>query len=579
MAVLNFPANPASQTPTNVYSPTSSPAKTTNGVTYVFADSKWKATAPGSGGGGGDTDDIRYEYPGGVEQTLQNRLEQAIYVSDFGAVGDGTADDTAAIQAAIDAATASGVALEFTDSAYAISSIDITCPSVKTNGCQFNQLDNGNASSAAIKISGTLPQIIDNIALNTKAANTQRRAISIDGTSTTIGYIEVVCDAQNTGSQLDYAVGIAGSYITISHLWVENYDKACRLRGSSDGFITINRLDIINYLQGVSIQNGQNILISNTYMRGRPAGTTWKNGYNGFLISGDTEDYGIRNVTISNFTIEDSWEHAIRVSGDYAQRNLTFDNFRIQNCGGCGIKVLSYTDSGLRHRNIIVKNGEMLDLGEPSVEKLKAGVMYYNTVECTVSNVFISSTDGGPESCEVGISLFNALDTYIDNVSVKTAKEGAIQLRSEVIDGDGNLFANACNDVIVNGLRAEQCGYGINIPLKKGIKHKRLQFTGSQFLNNLNQEIAITDARADDDTAGISIQDFYFQGQVINSTLDAANIVLVDDGIGFTKFLKFATVGSEWSNTNIGSGSTQLNDFGLLIAKANVWYNLLDLIP
>ena len=415
MAVLNFPANPASQTPANTYSPTSSPDKTTNGVTYIFVDSRWKATAPGSGG---DADDITYEYPGGVEQTLQNRLEQAIYVSDFGVVGDGTADDTLAIQAAIDAAEASGVVLEFTDDSYAISSIDITCPTVRTNGCQFNQLDEDNTSSSAIRISGTLPQIIDSITLNTKAANTQRRAVSIDGTSTTIGYIKVVCDAQNTGSPLDYAVGIAGSYITISHLWVENYDKACRLRGSSDGFITISRLDVVNYLQGVSIQNGQNTLISNTYMRGRPAGTTWKNGYNGFLIAGDTEDYGIRNVTINNFTIEDSWEHAIRVSGNYAQRNLTFDNFRIQNCGGCGIKVLSYTDSGLKHRNIIVKNGEMLNLGEPSVEKLKAGVMYYNTVECTVSNVFISSTDGGPQSCEVGISLFNALDTFIDNVSL-----------------------------------------------------------------------------------------------------------------------------------------------------------------
>ena len=39
--------------------------------------------------------------PGAVQQTVQTKLEQYVSVKDFGAVGDGVADDTAAIQAAI----------------------------------------------------------------------------------------------------------------------------------------------------------------------------------------------------------------------------------------------------------------------------------------------------------------------------------------------------------------------------------------------------------------------------------------------------------------------------------------------
>ena len=70
--------------------------------------------------------DILYTYPGGVEQTVQKRLEQRVSVKDFGAVGDGTTDDTAAIQAAVDALQGTDVVLKIPAGNYVVTRQGVT---------------------------------------------------------------------------------------------------------------------------------------------------------------------------------------------------------------------------------------------------------------------------------------------------------------------------------------------------------------------------------------------------------------------------------------------------------------------
>ena len=69
------------------------------------------------------SDLVTYQPPftGGVAIDLQDKLAQTLSVKDFGAVGDGVVDDTAAIQAAIDSITLAGT-LHFPQGVYKITS-------------------------------------------------------------------------------------------------------------------------------------------------------------------------------------------------------------------------------------------------------------------------------------------------------------------------------------------------------------------------------------------------------------------------------------------------------------------------
>lgn len=108
MPVLNFPANPAAQTPTNTYGPDSAPASTSTDITYIWDGSKWTASGSVSSGGSASPLNIDYTYPSGVQQTLQERLEQYVSVKDFGAKGDGVTNEDNAIIATFNSVIAAG---------------------------------------------------------------------------------------------------------------------------------------------------------------------------------------------------------------------------------------------------------------------------------------------------------------------------------------------------------------------------------------------------------------------------------------------------------------------------------------
>ena len=67
---------------------------------------------------------------GAIQRTVENKLKDTVSVKDFGAVGDGVADDTAAIQAAINAIPAGGSLIFEPTKTYNVSVLNVTNKSI-----------------------------------------------------------------------------------------------------------------------------------------------------------------------------------------------------------------------------------------------------------------------------------------------------------------------------------------------------------------------------------------------------------------------------------------------------------------
>ena len=320
MAALNFPSNPAGQTPTNTFSPTSTPDASTNGVTYIYnsTNGSWSAeagsgsgsdgdkvtkivagsnvtispttgigdvtinsTSSGGGGGGdylpltggnltgpltstsnitaagnvtankfigdgssltnlpssggGSSDpavDQNYTYPGAVTETVQNRLEQYVSVKDFGATGNGSTDDTTAIQNAFNSVFVTGGTIYFPAGVYNVTStLTINRNGISGVPGQTSQrvnIDGAGKGSAVIKC---------------MSANIT--ALKITGDSSGSGAAHMYCTVSNiaiyggensrtsTGLSLQYC-----AYMSVVECTFHNLGIGLRLDGSLSNYFS-----------------------------------------------------------------------------------------------------------------------------------------------------------------------------------------------------------------------------------------------------------------------------------------------------------------------------------------------------
>ncbi len=108
------------------YQETSSTVVTFTSGLHVGASVKFVTSAINASSYG-DAEQISYTtpYTGGATTNVEVKLAQNLNVADFGAVGNGTANDTAAIQAAVNAAATAGGVVNFPRGTFMVSGISL----------------------------------------------------------------------------------------------------------------------------------------------------------------------------------------------------------------------------------------------------------------------------------------------------------------------------------------------------------------------------------------------------------------------------------------------------------------------
>jgi len=185
----------------------------------------------------GDSANVSYNEggTGAVTRTVQNKLQESVSVKDFGAVGDGVADDTAAIQATI-TASGYGGCVYIPKGTYKINSV-LNVPAVVSNSSGVSFIGDGVASIIKAGASG-MTAIFNITGTNAKFTNIKIDSNSTDVTSgfyvNIFGNADVACTIQEC-TILGFPVGILA---TGQNHYIENnffQNNTRHIKFSNDG--------------------------------------------------------------------------------------------------------------------------------------------------------------------------------------------------------------------------------------------------------------------------------------------------------------------------------------------------------
>jgi len=412
---------------------------------------------------------------GAVATTVQAKLRETVSVKDFGAVGDGTTDDTSAIQAAIDYVSVTG--------------IDGTVIIPKSSG-KYIFTAIVNKSNVTLKGTGGVLKLKDNTCIDAGVnyypignigvgdVNCKYDGLIIDGNSTNNTLFNVadaitctgkfssvlnckITDAPDSGIMFsDAAFGICSNNEVSGATDAGIYSNGTEGTEDTEGMIvTNNRIENCVYV-GIAVKrSGIDYIVTNN---------TIVNCGNGVTLT----DFGLgtgghpNNISISNNYLKDigypyrSSSPAPAEVGITAQicDNVSITNNILKNVSGVGINI-DGSRKCIVTGNLVVGYTTSPSTGTYGNTGILAETRSAQTpVDCIISSNLVRDVD------DDGIYLKAITYSVITNNIIKGAGANALRLFD---DADNNMIqgniADGATDLLYNSSLATGNVYGANI--------------------------------------------------------------------------------------------------------------------
>lgn len=243
-------------------------------------------------------------------RTAADRLRDTLSARDW-AVGDGTTNVTAQLQAALLAAVAAGRKLKLEDEdTYLVTRLTIPA-GAKIIGKGTLRFDGATATANDHQLI-----IMDNVSIDTlrwRSPGTEGNnfPIVVEGSNVTIGSVDMASDVERPNE----GFWIKGSNVTVGNIRTRNIVRPVAVYNYTNGVgveqtnIRLGDIDIETFIRGVTIENVRNLNIGNIRAHIGASGAAMERGHNGLLMA------SVKNAFIGDIDVRLCGEHAVRIGG------------------------------------------------------------------------------------------------------------------------------------------------------------------------------------------------------------------------------------------------------------------------
>lgn len=358
-----------------------------------------------------------------------------INVKNFGAVGDGSNDDTAGIQLALDAANTAGGGIVFIPAGtYKITNTLLVYSDTHVYGAGRGAtiLTSPVSSYAGKSVEGA--QVYATLAMAAVNRASVRNLTVDHSAGASANGIVIIAGNAGAGTRSNDCV-IDGCEVIFSSssghaycIWNLKSDGSKILNNYVEGGFTAYTWTAGNPQEGIESYGGEDVLISGNTVNGVQQ--------NGIYVVSDSTVGTVQNICVVDNSVESSGRGVTLVIGNC--NGIQVKNNHIKTAWDIGISLTANATSTVD--GVHISGNTITDVGDADPHSVGVGVYLYGDLSATISRIVISDNiiKNCQEATTAAIANYSFSNTQIINNNIKTCT------------GFGILAYNP-NDLVIDG--------------------------------------------------------------------------------------------------------------------------------